>query len=356
MVKEKHNYQWDSTENALSYFSELVKKGKDDPDKFFLETSCFATEKFDGTNLAKDDLGQIYSRKYMLEHGEEEFIKTSLRKVKEADVVGFKNILIEAAGLNPNVVTRCVVYGEFICNPIYNYQERGIIGDWKVFGAKLEVTEGESIGTLAKLAESGFAFQKRSINPNHVKVYSNEKFFDLAKQANLDVPEYKGENVSLAKIIAMNKDDMKRGLLEGLIITIYQEESGYRFIKWKGSQEFQPMPHGNFLKANDVIQISEAHDEVKKAFLDVREVIMDITQNESALKLVKNTKSSSLKENPNKRKKGHLTELDQDIITHGFIHAQWKFDSLEVYKKRGEKALEDYNECLIQEVKEHLDK
>jgi hypothetical protein len=50
--------------------------------QFFLLTPCFVTEKYDGTNISKDDEGRIYSRRYLLDPGQEEFIKTSLGKVK----------------------------------------------------------------------------------------------------------------------------------------------------------------------------------------------------------------------------------------------------------------------------------
>eukprot|EP00091_Calanus_sinicus_P011656 TRINITY_DN2628_c0_g1_i5.p2 TRINITY_DN2628_c0_g1~~TRINITY_DN2628_c0_g1_i5.p2 ORF type:complete len:140 (-),score=44.44 TRINITY_DN2628_c0_g1_i5:411-830(-) len=135
MSTEKHNYQWDSTENALAFINFTVVKNKKcfDAQKIFLNTPCFVTEKYDGTNLAKDDLGVIYSRRFALGDDEQEFIKTSLKEVREADVSKLKSILIEAAGLDPNNIVKCIVYGEFICNAWYDYEKRGLIGKWKVF-------------------------------------------------------------------------------------------------------------------------------------------------------------------------------------------------------------------------------
>eukprot|EP00092_Neocalanus_flemingeri_P013953 GFUD01015050.1.p1 GENE.GFUD01015050.1~~GFUD01015050.1.p1 ORF type:complete len:419 (+),score=119.47 GFUD01015050.1:81-1259(+) len=354
MALEKHDFQWDSTENALTWIFDFIKK-KNDPEKFFLETLCFATEKYDGTNIAKDDTGQVYSRRFPIEEGEEEFIKTSLRKVREADVAQFKNLLIEAACLDPENITKCIVYGEFICNAWYDYSERDILGDWKVFGAKMEVRK-ENIETLVKLAEAGFAVPNRSGNPNHVKIYPNEKFFELAKKANMDVPDSKGTNENLAKIIVKNKDDMKRGLIEGVVITIYQEKDGSRLIKWKGAQEYQPHAHTKFLKANDLVQNSGAHEDVKKAFHEVSEVITDTSENELVKKLETKKAKHGNPEEKKKTKGKYLSNIDKDIILLGIPHSQKKFDSIEVYQKRGEKALEEYRETLIHEVKEHLAK
>ena len=139
MCENQHSYQWDHTENALAAFSYLVKKylggEKDRLHKIFLETPCFSTEKYDGTNLAKDAEGNLYSRRLMIDAEQERFLKTSLKRVKDANVVEFSNKLIEVAGLNSNAISKCLVYGEFICNGFYDYLDRDILGDWKVFGS-----------------------------------------------------------------------------------------------------------------------------------------------------------------------------------------------------------------------------
>ena len=62
---KKHGYRWDHTENALSFWGEFVTKNignqRERIHDLFLNISCFATEKFDGTNIAKDHTGQIYA-------------------------------------------------------------------------------------------------------------------------------------------------------------------------------------------------------------------------------------------------------------------------------------------------------
>merc|ERR550519_596091 len=204
-----------------------------------------------------------------------------------------------------------------------------MIGDWKVFGAKLEVkANGEAI--LEKLRNLGFAVPRRSREPNHVKLYANTKLFDLAKQAGLDVPDVRGTDVSFVKMVEMNKDDMKTGSLEGLVITLDTEENGYKFIKWKGSQEFQPHAHKNFDKANEKIQNSGTHEDIRKAFDIIRDINTDLSQNKLAQENMKKTKPG--KEKPKdkrlneKKEENSLTEVDQDIILLGIPHSQNKFD------------------------------
>ena len=125
----------------MSVFSAFVKRfvycDKDCLHKFFLQTPCCVTEKYDGTNIAKDDEGNIYSRRFLLDAGQESFIKTSLKKVIEAKINEFKNKILEIAGLDSTIISKCIVYGELICNPYYDYRQRDIMGDWKVFGAIL---------------------------------------------------------------------------------------------------------------------------------------------------------------------------------------------------------------------------
>jgi len=360
MSTDKNEYQWDSTENALAFINAtVVKNKKQDPEKVFLNTLCFVTEKYDGSNLAKDDLGIIYSRRFALAADEQTFIKTSLKKVREADINHFKALLVESAGLDPENIVKFIVYGEFICNHWYDYEERGMIGDWKVFGAKLEVkANGEAI--LEKLRNLGFAVPRRSREPNHVKLYANSKLFDLAKQADLDVPDVRGTDVSFVKMVEMNKDDMKTGRIEGLVITLDTAEAGYKFIKWKGSQEFQPHAHKNFEKAHEKIKHSGVNEDVKHAFNIIHEINTDISQNKLAQEMMEKTKPGEEKEKPKKKKgkdqKPYLTPVDKDIILLGIPHCQKKFDSIEEFKKRGESALKEYIEKLTKEVRDHLAK
>jgi len=362
MSTDKNEYQWASTENALAFINMLVVKNKmkEDPEKVFLETPCFVTVKYDGSNLAKDDAGIIYSRRFALGDDEQEFIKTSLKKVRDADIKKFKALLVESAGLDPDNIVKIIVYGEFICNHLYDYEERGIIGDWMVFGVKMEVKEdGPEI--LAKLRDLGFAVPRRSHGgPNQVKIYSNAKLFDIAKQAGLDVPDVRGVDVSFVKMVEMNKDDMKTGSLEGLVITLDAGDNGYKFIKWKGSQEFQPHAHKNFVTANERIQNSGTHEDIKKAFNMIHDINTDLSQNKLAQENMKKTKPGKEKpkdkKSKEKKEETSLTEVDKEIILLGIPHSQNKFDALEEYQKRGESTLNEYVEALTKEVKDHLEK
>ena len=56
--------------------------------------------KFDGSNIGKDEEDVIYSRRLILPAGEKQFLKTDLKRVKEANIERFKNMLLESVGLS----------------------------------------------------------------------------------------------------------------------------------------------------------------------------------------------------------------------------------------------------------------
>lgn len=295
----------------------------------------------------------MYSRRYPIEVDQEEFQKTSLNKVKEADVASLRNIVFEAAGIDVNLVKNFIVHGEFICKGFYDYRTRGIMGDWKVFGAIIEMKEEES-EISRKLIEAGFAipsFSKNAAKKRQVKIGPNRKFFEIAKAVEIDVPDVKAIEDSIAEVIEKQKDDMKRGF----ILTVYNEELGYKVLEWKGCQEFHPSTHQNFFEANEKIQKGDSHDAVKKAFNDLNEVVKDISENEPALKMFKKMQPNAKSEKNEGQKSGrYLRPMDKDIILQGIFHSQKKFDSVEVYLGRGKDVFEEYTFALVEEVRKHL--
>ena len=352
--KYRNQYQWHHTENALAFVAMFVTKTigyhRENLHEFFLKNTCFATEKYDGTNIAKDDKGQVYSRRLMIDDKDEEFLDTNLRKVREANIAQFRNRLLEVGGLDANIVSNCVVYGEFICNAYYDYSSRSIIGDWKVFGAAVEVKR-DANENMEKLIKSGFAAAIKSSNKHHIQLFINDKFVEVAKSVNLDVAEIKGNNESIAKVVEKNKDDMKKGLLEGVVLTIH--DNGYKVIKWKGAQEYQPIAVEKFLTANERIQKEDVVENLKTMFGYFHEVITDISENKHAIRMAKKTKHNIEKDKskPNHGKQ-YLTNLGKEMIHQGILHSQKKFDSVEKYQKNG--GIEEYVNNLIKEVKKHL--
>ena len=354
---QKHGYRWDHTENALTFWSMFVTKNIGNRSEriydLFLNRPCFVTEKYDGTNIAKDDGGQIYSRRLLIGEGKDNFLDTNLKKVKEANVLEFRNRLLETAELEINNVIKFVSYGEFICNNYYDYPKRAIVGDWKVFGAVIEVKQKPE-ENLEKMVKAGFAACIKSTNKHHIQILLNEKFVEVAKTVHIDVPEKKGHNESIAEVIAKNKADMKKGRIEGLIFTIHDPEFGYKVVKWKGAQEYQPIANEKAEEANSLIQKEDVTEELKTAFASVAEIITDLSENKKAQQKAKKSKKIQEKDKQQKLTAGkkYMTNKDKELIQAGILHSQKNFDSIEIYEKNGN--IDDYSENLVKEVRKHL--
>ena len=104
--------QWPHTCNANLAFKSVVNTfNQKELQEVFLETPTFATEKLDGTNVAKDDTGQIYSRRLKVGADKTHYQKTSLSQVREADIKKFRELLCSAGDIEGTTVSLCVVYG-----------------------------------------------------------------------------------------------------------------------------------------------------------------------------------------------------------------------------------------------------
>jgi len=353
MATERHNHQWEHTENFLSGLAYLSNSEK--LDVFLQETPCTASIKYDGTNIAKDDEGTLYSRRFVMDKEATKFQHTSLDEVKKADIQLVKRLLLTEADIEETLITKTITYGELICNRYYDYIT--FYGKWLTFGVKLQVAEAGKNGkkVLDNLVKNGFAAQS-NIQDGFIKIFPNIKLCQIFKEANLEAVECESEK-SIERVVEKNEEDMRRGKMEGLILTVFTEE-GYKLYKWKGPQEHQPATQSEFLAANKRIQDSpQTSENIKKVFDLLARVIEDISQNDAAQKMFAKMNKGNKKElKPNtentKNRGKYLTNLDKEIIMVGIENAGLKYDSLEVYLAKNE--IEKYTEALIQEVKQHL--
>jgi len=353
MATKRHDHQWEHTENFLSALA--YQSNSENLDVFLRETLCSASIKFDGTNIAKDDDGTLYSRRFVMDEEAEKFQHTSLEEVNKADINLVKRLLLKDADIEETLISKTITFGELICNRYYDYNK--FYGKWLTFGVKLQVAEAGKNGknVLDKLIKNGFAAQS-NIQVGFIKIFPNIKLCQIFKEANLDAVPCESEK-SIESIVEKHEEDMRKGQMEGLILTVSTDE-GYKLYKWKGPQEHQPTTQSEFLAANKKIQDSpQTSENIKKVFDLLARVIEDISQNAAAQKMVsKMTKGNKKELKPmteNMKNRGkYLTNLDKEIILVGIENAGGKYDSLEVYLAKNE--IEEYTEALILEVKQHL--
>ena len=145
----------------------------------------------------------------------------------------FRDSLCLRAGLEEERVRLCLVYGELVCHPqYYDYQHRGLAAQWRVFGACLLTSPDLLTDVLGRLRDKQFAAIK--LSGDTIQILPCRQLFQVALAAGLAVVPVLGEDKPLAQIVQENKNVMKKGEIEGIILTIFSRKFGYNLLKWKG--------------------------------------------------------------------------------------------------------------------------
>ena len=351
-----HEYQWLHTENAISVFSELLetcRNNKDHLEDIFLKPGVCATEKFDGTNVAKDEDGHIYGRRMIISEDKNFYQKTPLDAVKSANVGKVKKEILNLAKMKENNVKQFFLYGELICNHLYDYDERNLFGKWLVFGARVIGENEENI--YNKLFENGFCVKRKK---DCTLILPNATFLEIVKSSGIDVPNMIGNMKSVFDIVQENKDCQARGSLEGIILTWFSSQYGGHIVKWKGPHE----PHPNAVKdiANTfkILQEEKIEGDLKKIFSYLKQVSetgSDINPHvrEKKGKVKKGQNSDNKQKEKEKRSLlRNLTAEDKKLIVDGVYHSMKKFDDLKTYKKEAG-GIDNFIKVMGDEVVKH---
>ena len=361
-----HNYQWGKTPNALNDFCNFYVSFKD-PDgeeirnkrleKAFVNQKVFATEKLDGTNVGKDECGQMYGRRCPIGKESELYLKTSLMKVKQADIAKLKMYLCKEANISQKEIQKFLVYGELMCNTMYDYKERNLVGDWRVFGAMICAGKEIIAELFEKLIETGFAVSKDS-EEEKIWIYPSTKFFFCVTHCGMETVNVRSNGHSIAQIVSDNLEDMRRGRLEGIMFTTpsYEDDDeGHKLIKWKGAQEYQPSGE-NFLKdVFEDIETRNISDELKLFYKNLADVA-SVGPNTNPLVWNKIRRLEGIKKGKAKNKKndaGGVSPDDKKMINLGIYHSMKKFDDITTYSTKGTIGIETYIKILQDEARKH---
>ena len=371
-MSECHNYQWGQTNNALNIFSSYYSYTRDPTKEAFghdklreilLETPAVATEKLDGTNVGKDDEGNIYGRRLLIDKDKTSYQRVSLDRVKTADVCRVKMEICKVLKIDETELRKFLVFGELICNKAYDYVERDLLSTWKVFGAMIEAVPVKAKYIFQKLLENHFAVSLDT--ETKLRIFPCKQFFTVASQCGLEVADIKGEDKSLASIVSEHTEEMRRGLLEGLVFTLYNRSSGQHYlVKWKGAQEHQPTAHEALAEVISLLEAdTEVGEEVSTFYRNLHEVaqadscvnekVKENELNKSNKKAKNQTKKQSNGEQKNKTER-HVGKNDMKLIVDGVYHSMKKFDDLEVYKENGDEGIQNYITILQEESRRHF--
>ena len=349
-----HNLQWPHTKNALTTFyyflkhrKKKFKKDNKELQDIFLQTPVFATEKLDGTNVGKDDAGQIYGRRLLIADDKTDYQQTSLEPVRTINISRVKTVFCEIAKIDQDEIQKFIVYGELICNKLYDYAERKILGKWKVFGAILVTKNSKEI--VKQLSIECFAVKMTGEKNQNILVLPNTTFFKILQSCGLETVDIKGDQKSIFDIVTENKKNIMEGRLEGIIFTLNSPKYGSDIvIKWKGPKDSQPSAVKDIIEANTIIESENINGDLKILFGYLKEVAEANLQeiNES------NVKADELKGTKNKSSKQFSVNFDKKQIVDAIYNSMKKFDDIETYKEN-EKTLNKYIILLTDEVKKH---
>ena len=350
-----HDFQWSHTENAIYMFHKILEKNIDNRsnlEELFFKTAVCATEKLDGTNVAKDESGQIYGRRMPISKDTKVYQKTSLEAVRSADIEKVKTTILKLVNLERNSIKKFILYGELICNHFYDYDKRDLHGKWMVFGARIVGDDNEKI--YKQLSEKDFYIKMRK---DCVLILPNSTFLNIVKSYDIDVPNMIGEKKTIFEIVKENKYDMARGKIEGIIFTWYSAQNSGNIAKWKGPQEPQPNAIATTENAINLIENESIEGNLRVLFEHLKEVAeadSDINPHVKERLNFKKEKHAEVRINENEKKnlEKHVLNADKRLVVDGIHHSMRKFDDIETYKKT-EDDLEKYITMLRNEVRRH---
>ena len=350
-----HDFQWSHTENAIYMFHKILEKNIDNRsnlEELFFKTAVCATEKLDGTNVAKDESGQIYGRRMPISKDTKVYQKTSLEAVRSADIEKVKTVILKETKLEKNSIKKFLLYGELICNHFYDYDKRDLHGKWMVFGARIVGEDNEKI--YKQLSEKDFYIKMRK---DCVLILPNSTFLNIVKSYDMDVPNMIGEKKTIFEIVKENKYDMARGKIEGIIFTWYSAQNSGNIAKWKGPQEPQPRAIATTENAINLIENESIEGNLRVLFEHLKEVAeadSDINPHVKERLNFKKEKHAEVRINENEKKnlEKQVLNADKRLVVDGIHHSMRKFDDIETYKKT-EDDLEKYITMLRNEVRRH---
>ena len=307
-----------------------------------------ASQKFDGTNVGKDQDGLMYGRNKMIPFTTNSYQKTKLDDIKKIEVKPIVDHINDMAGVQ---LTNFVLYGELMCNgSLYNYKE---FGTFHVFGAMIKV-EGED-ACVKLLQDAGFACNVRRGNDSEdeeradakIMLMMNQTFKDVLDKFNLPTVPYLGKFENFYELVVQNYEWMVKGNGEGLVIV-----ANIAISKWKIGAEANAT-NLDYLR-NLIDAIEDDKDKVlfgentEKAS-DLVQKLYEIQKSNLIMGSVPQPKGKQPKAAPKKSQKIELTEEQASAYAEAIKSAKSKFDHADTYFDKGMKGVEEFAKLIAAE-------
>ncbi|KAJ3095361.1 hypothetical protein HK100_005849 [Physocladia obscura] len=364
-----NNHQWPSIESLPASIHDLItykvkvrnNEGKSLQDlateinAHFTNTTVFAVEKIDGTNLGIDLNGGRFGRRLGIESEVKTYQRTTLSSLANINVRAvYDRIFAVASAQAQNLEAPQIfrLYGELGCNTLYDYKEKGYVGTWQCFGAVLYFSSWDEVEIWrGALTSSGFMIKSADLNkldeedeqrPSFTMIECHS-FFEILESCQIPHPKFVFSG-TLENLILEQKNWMKSHNSEGLVVSTHYEGSNtFTIKKWKQSHEpYQTVgvKLENLIQDPDVFQVLNSAENSKVALTCVN-VLLEVAKDKAL--------GRKGKENPAKThsvNKSSLLILYQEAINSAIT----KFDSESSYFEQGDSGRSEYIKLLTNEV------
>lgn len=350
---DDNQIKWASIPLAIPTFFRMPRDQLNDA---LFNTQIYASVKYDGTNVGRDETGLMYGRNKTIKAGTKSYQKTSLDKVEKINTAAIKAELVAQTGIPVEAIETLVVYGELMCNKdLFRYNEENLFGTCPVFGAMIKASSNDVISSIAdKLGKANFACKVRSSVEDGAEPGDNESMFvmivmnqtwkDLITKIGLPtVPAADGMG-TFYELVIKNYNFMVNGNAEGLIIVSPSSGPDVQVSKWKIGAEANSTNTDYLDKM--ILEVEAKGEQIYKENKDkAKELFEKMYAIASSMKkVVAEKKAPEVKPKAGGVSAEAMAQYEEPIKS-----AKSKFDHCDVYFAKDKNPMK-YSKMIAQEV------
>lgn len=361
--------KWSAIELTIAklFNPKTFPKIKDRINAHLFERPCEASHKFDGTNVGKDQDGNLYGRNKMINMNAQSYQKTSLDALKPIDVAPVKKEIEGLIGVED--LGNFVLYGELMCNKgMYDYEDKGLAAGWTIFGAMIkppkdapQVVEALEKASFTCSLKGGAAEDEGEDqeNPDYkIKLTINGTFKALMDKFGYPTVPYLGAFENLYTLMTQNQEWLIKGMGEGIVINHLATDKfdATGLSKWKNGLEENATnrPAIEFMMQQiEEDKENEIFGENTQKAIELMTILEQVDKSRLIMGAPPQPKKKENKAKAPKQQKQQrvLSEEQQALYDAAIKSAKTKFDHEDTYFEKGGKGNKEYagliaKECL----------
>jgi len=362
---ERNTLKWASIPLMIPYLLKGYETPREKLRAAIFSQPMQATQKYDGTNVGKDENGIMYGRNLLISDSAGNYQKTSLAGVKALNVKTLKTTLCKQIDLQEDKIDCFNLYGELMCNKgLYNYATDKLAETHQIFGAMIRPANAGVVQEIAdKLGAGKFACVIRSDKDDEeeepssadapascIMLFLNAALKTLVTEAGYPTVPIAGYYDCFYDLVQANYDWMENGRGEGLVIITPALGSNCVVSKWKNGTEASS---NNMTHLEDILKaIDEDKDktifgedtEKAKDLFNKMIVVAKSKKINGALPGAPKPKAAPAKKGPvvfSEEKTAEYAEAIKSALT--------KFDHQDTFFAKGMKGVDEYAALIAKE-------